>query len=179
MGSKSKLTNWKDFRRPVTYIWEIWDLDDTFKEFHFSGTLKELPETAEDRQLTLNDSIGEVKVCYCLIRVMTYPINRSRNRSRCPRRTSGAIPTNQRKWWIYDLIWHSEVWSSKIKNNQIPKSRTAVELEHQQDREVVEKAAVQDEGYQRSQSALSSWSRGFGPIGIQLTQNLKETLRSN
>lgn len=97
VGSKSKLMNWKELRKPVTYIWEIWDLDDTFKEFHFSGTLKELPETAEDRQLTLNDSIGDVKVCYCLARVMTYPINRSRNRSRCPRRTSGAIPTNQRK----------------------------------------------------------------------------------
>lgn len=61
MGSKSKLINWKDLLKPVTYIWELWDLDDTFKEFHFSGTLKELPETAEDRQLTLNDSIRRRK----------------------------------------------------------------------------------------------------------------------
>lgn len=58
-------------------------------------------------------------------------------------------------------------------------SHTAVEFEHQQDREVVEEAAVQYEGDQRSQSALSGWSRGFGPISIQLTQNLRETLRSN
>lgn len=48
-------------------------------------------------------------------------------------------------------------------------SLTAVELEHQQDREVVEKGAVQYEGYQRSQSALSRWRRRFGPVGIHLT----------
>lgn len=50
---------------------------------------------------------------------------------------------------------------------------TAVEFEEQSDREVVEEAAVWDEGDERSQSALSSWRRGFGPVGIQLTQNFK------
>lgn len=61
---------------------------------------------------------------------------------------------------------------------------TAVEFEHREDREVVEEAAVQYERYQRSQSALSSWSCRFGAIGIQLTQNfeqekhkIKETLK--
>lgn len=53
-----------------------------------------------------------------------------------------------------------------------------MEFEHQADREVVEEAAVQYEGYQRSQSALSSWSRGFGPVGIQLTQNLKKNIKA-
>lgn len=34
--------------QPVTYIWEIWDLDDTFKELHFSGSVEELCEAAEE-----------------------------------------------------------------------------------------------------------------------------------
>lgn len=80
---------------------------------------------------------------------------------------------------VMDLRLDLTQWGLVELNKKQPDSRTAVEFEHQQDREVVEKAAVQYEGYQRSQSALSSWSRGFGPIGIQLTQNLRETLRLN
>lgn len=30
-----------------TYIWEIWDLDESFKELHFSGFVKELCEATE------------------------------------------------------------------------------------------------------------------------------------
>lgn len=32
---------------PVTYVGEIWDLDDTFEELHFSGSVEELCEAAE------------------------------------------------------------------------------------------------------------------------------------
>lgn len=60
------------------------------------------------------------------------------------------------------------------KKEDIPASLTAVQFEHGQDREVVEEAAVQYEGYQRSQSALSSWSCGFGAVGIQLTENFRQ-----
>lgn len=34
--------------QPVTYVWEIWDLDDTFKELHFSGSVEELREAADE-----------------------------------------------------------------------------------------------------------------------------------
>lgn len=33
---------------PETYIWKIWDLDDTFKELHFSGSVEELREAVEE-----------------------------------------------------------------------------------------------------------------------------------
>lgn len=32
-----------------TYIWEIWDLDESFKELHFSGFAKELCEATEKK----------------------------------------------------------------------------------------------------------------------------------
>lgn len=44
-----------------------------------------------------------------------------------------------------------------------------MKFEQQEDREVIEEAAVQDERDERSQSALSGWSRRFGPVGVQLT----------
>ena len=44
-----------------------------------------------------------------------------------------------------------------------------MELEEQADGEVVEEAAVWDEGDERGQSALSSRGRGLGPVGVQLT----------
>lgn len=36
------------YSQPVTYIREIWDLDDTFKELNFSGSVEELCEAAEE-----------------------------------------------------------------------------------------------------------------------------------
>lgn len=46
--SAYKSYTWKYSERGVTYIWEIWDLDDRFKELHFSGSVEELREAAKE-----------------------------------------------------------------------------------------------------------------------------------
>ena len=51
-------TNVCMFWRPVAYIWEIWDLDDTFEELHFSGSVEELSEAAEENK-TVTDRTYE------------------------------------------------------------------------------------------------------------------------
>lgn len=48
-----------------------------------------------------------------------------------------------------------------------------MKLEHQPDGEVIKEAAVQDEGDEGSQSALSGRGGGFGSVGVQLTQDCK------
>lgn len=82
---------------PETYIWEIWNLDDTFKELFFSGSVEELREAVEEgTAVTSRSHKVKIKLCFYLTTLITYPVKRSRKRSRCPRRTSGAMPENRK-----------------------------------------------------------------------------------
>lgn len=41
-STKQLYVHVETFLKSCTYIWEIWDLDDAFKELHFSGSVEEL-----------------------------------------------------------------------------------------------------------------------------------------
>lgn len=54
---------------------------------------------------------------------------------------------------------------------------TAVKLKHQQDGKVVEEGAVQDEGDERGQPAVSRRRRRLDPVGVHLAQNFNHRRR--
>lgn len=159
-------TEWNS--QTATYVWEIWDLDDAFKELHFSGSVEELREAAGGHNSVTDRSNKRYKNVFL-----------PSSSDNLPRKeVTEALSMSQKNIWSnaynpddmvelrFDLTQ-----LGLIEWKQICTTLTAVEFEHQPDWEVVEEAAVQYEGYQRRQSALSSWSVGFGPIGVQLTQN--------
>lgn len=82
----------KDAAGSAPYIREVRDLDEPLEELHFSGSVEKLREAAEEKGAKVKSK------CHLFSRPTptTYFINKSRKRSRCPRRTSGAMPADER-----------------------------------------------------------------------------------
>lgn len=55
-----------------TYIWEIWDLDESFKELHFSGFVKELCEATEKNNSQCQTSAFKVTVVLFRFQIFIY-----------------------------------------------------------------------------------------------------------
>lgn len=46
---------WTSVQKCVTYIWQIWDLDEPLKELHFSGSVEKLCEAAEEKRTEIEE----------------------------------------------------------------------------------------------------------------------------
>ncbi len=161
---------WNHLWEVVSYIWQIWDLDMTFKELHLSGSVEELREAAEENSADVGGTHKRYKSVF---------LSSMSNNLPC-KKIPKPLSMSQKNIWsnaykpehmMGSRLDLTRQCSSHICRNHICTGLTAVKFEQQEDREVVEEAAVQYEGDQRRQSALSGWSCRFGTVGVQLTQN--------
>lgn len=80
------------YDKRVTYIRQIWDLDDPLEELHFSGPVEKLCEAAEEKRAEIEGKKTKTNTHLCTTTPTTDLMNKSRKRSRCPSSTSGAMP---------------------------------------------------------------------------------------